>query len=188
MKKLLLGAILLFSVMSCSTDETTESKPNDSITIVGNNAYFNKELLDIKPNKTKSFIVEGYVSHKVHWESYIQEKLVDGTFKYANEQNWIDDYTAQKGNGVVNYLLVGIKDNGKISLWMSWFEPNKTLESDRFKGWAIWGGEYVDMDANIEIIDNHTFRVNIPKQISYYDYGSKTSINQTVKTYFEYSY
>ena len=39
MKKLLIGAILLFSVMSCSQDET----PIDEV------AYLNKDLLNVKP-------------------------------------------------------------------------------------------------------------------------------------------
>jgi hypothetical protein len=184
MKKLLLGAILLFSVMSCSTDEKTNEIPVDEV------ASFSKDLLNVKPNPNNSFIVKGNFSMKSDKGNYIQEEYLDGTFKNIPEYLNNDEGHINGIDGNTILLLVSIDKTGKTSVGNYTVNPNTNPDTGNylFTAMNLTGNGYMTQERTgvISDIGSNYFTITYTNKYEYYSYitkGNKTATKIDKRTF-----
>ena len=184
MKKLLLGAILLFSVMSCSTDEKTNDNTADK------GVYFSKNLLDVKPNPINSFIVKGSFSMKSDKGSYIYEEYLDGTFKNIPEYLNNDEGSINEIDGTTVLLLVSIDKTGIASIGNYTFNPKTNPDTGNylFTAMNFIGNGYMAQEktGSITAIGEHFFTITYVNKYEYYSYiskGNKTATKIDKRTF-----
>lgn len=173
MKKLLLGAILLFSVMSCSKDETQK---DEVITL-------NKDLLNVKPNPTNSFIIKANFSMKSDRGTYILEEYLDGTFKNIPEYLNNIEGNMNGGAGDTMLMLVSIDKSGKASVGGYTYNPltnpdagTYTLNPINFIGNGYAGQERT---GTITDIGSNYFTITYTNKYEYYSYITKANKTAT---------
>jgi hypothetical protein len=184
MKKVLLGAILAFSIMSCSTNEKTNDNPIDKV------VPFSKDLLDVKPNPTNSFIVKGNFSMKSDKGSYIYEEYLDGTFKNIPEYLNNDEGHINGIDGDIVLLLVSIDKIGKASVGAYIVNPKTNPDTGNYLFTAInfTGNGYMTQEktGNITAIGEHFFTITYTNKYEYYSYiskGNKTTTKIDKRTF-----
>lgn len=177
MKKLLLGAILLFSAMSCSTDE----KPNDNA--INEDISFGNNLLDVKPNPTNSFIIKGDFSMKSDKGAYILEEYLDGTFKNNPEYLNNDEGHISGINGNTILLLVSIDKTNKVSVGNYTVNPNTNPDTGNylFTPMNFTGNGYMTQEktGTITSIEEHSFTITYTNKYEYYSYITKANKTAT---------
>ena len=180
MKKLLLGAILLFSVMSCSKDETT----------IDEVVSLNKDLLDVKPNPTNSFIVKGNFSMKSDKGAYILEEYLDGTFKNIPEYLNNDEGNMNGGVGDTLLMLVSIDKSGKASVGSYTYNPLTNPDAGTYPLNPInfIGNGYSSQEKTgvISNIGSNYFTITYTNKYEYYSYitkGNKTATKIDKRTF-----
>lgn len=173
MKKLLIGAILLFSVMSCSQDET----PIDEV------ASLNKDLLNVKPNPTNSFIIKTNFSMKSDKGSYIFEEYLDGTSKIIAESLNNDEGNMNGGVGDTMLMLVSIDKSGKASVGSYTYNQSTNpdtgiypLNPINFIGNGYDGQERT---GTITDIGSNYFTITYKNKYQYYSYITKANKTAT---------
>jgi hypothetical protein len=177
MKKLLLGAILLFSVMSCSTDEKTNEIPVDEVVTL------NKDLLNVKPNPTNSFIIKANFSMKSDRGAYILEENVDGTFKNIPESLNNDEGSINGIDGNTILLLVSIDKTGKASVGNYTINPKTNPDTGNylFTAMNFTGNGYMkqEMTGTITAIGSNYFTITYTNKYEYYSYITKANKTAT---------
>lgn len=173
MKKLLLGAILLFSVLSCSNDE----KPNDNT--INEYVSFSKNLLDVKPNPTNSFIVKANFSMKSDKGRYIYEEYLDGTLKIIAESLNNGEGNMSGGVGDTMLMLVSIDKSGKASVGSYTYNPLTNPDTGTYPLNPInfIGNGYAKQERTGTITDIGTnyFTITYTNKYEYYSYITKAN-------------
>lgn len=177
MKKLLLGAVLLFSIMSCSKDDNSNEKPTDEV------IYLNKELLDVRPNQVNSFIIKGSFSMKSDRGAYILEEYLDGTLKNIPEYLNNDEGSINEFDGNTILLLVSIDKKGKVSIGNDSFNPKTKPDTGKylFQAMNFTGNGYMGQEKTgfITSIGDHFFTVTYTNKYEYYSYITKANKTAT---------
>jgi len=182
MKKLLLGAILLFSVISCSKDETLSDE----------NIVLSKDLLNVKPNPSNSFIIKANFSMKSDKGAYILKEYLDGTFENIPEYLNNNEGNMNGGVGDTMLMLVSIDKSGKASVGCYTYNPltnpdpgTYPLNPINFIGNGYAGQERT---GTITAIGSNYFTITYENKYEYYSYISKgnktaTKIDKRTFTY-----
>ena len=173
MKKLLLGAILLFSVLSCSQEETQKDEVIN----------LTKDLLNVKPNTTNSFIIKANFSMKSDRGTYILEEYLDGTFKNIPEYLNNNEGSLNAGAGEIMLMLVSIDKSGKTSVGSYTYNPLTNpdagiypLNPINFIG-NVYAGQ--ERTGTITDIGSNYFTITYTNKYEYYSYIIKANKTAT---------
>ena len=177
MKKLLLGAILLFSVISCTTNEKTNE------TSVDNVVTLNKDLLNVKPNPTNSFIIKANFSMKSDRGTYILEEYIDGTFKNIPEYLNNNEGSLSSGAGGTMLMLVSIDKSNRASVGSYTYNPLTNPDSGIYplNPLNFIGNGYAGQERTGTITDigSNYFTITYTNKYEYYSYITKANKTAT---------
>ncbi|MFA9195664.1 hypothetical protein AAGV33_14725 [Flavobacterium sp. FBOR7N2.3] len=167
--------------MSCSKDDDTP---------VDESVYFSKDLLDVKPNPTNSFIVKGDFSMKSDKGTYILEEYLDGTFKNIPEYLNNDEGDIKGIDGSTILLLVSIDKSGKVSVGSYNYNPKTNPDTGNylFTAMNFTGNGYMkqDMTGTITSTGSNYFTITYTNKYEYYSYiskGNKTATKIDKRTF-----